>query len=180
VLRIPIARIIGTTTYTFEMPKDETSAAAASSSGETSAVEDVDDGSGSGSSGRLVLRRQKESLSVVPLFLAERVSNRRITRDTILFFDTRRPPLKPTQDWDEKVWDSLRASSVPGMKQLDIDGLSSEDSAQVYEDVTIVLTFITFCVIVLGSSIGWLYFKQLHQESAFMELTDYMNGDIMS
>eukprot|EP00959_Pyramimonas_sp_CCMP1952_P389680 8165856-Pyramimonas_sp.AAC.1 len=121
----------------------------------------------------MVLRRQEESLSLIPLFIAERVQNRRITRDTILFLDTRRPPKKPTQLWDELVWDSLRASSVPGMKQLDIDGLSSEDSAQVYEDVTLVLGFVTFCVIVLGSSIGWLYFQQLSQQSLLLDFMDY-------
>jgi len=157
VLRVPIARIIGTTTYTFDIPEGDSS----DSTEQTSA-------------GKIVLRRQKESLSLIPLFISERVQNRRITRDTILFLDTRRPPRKPTQLWDELIWDTLRASSVPGMKQLDIDGLSSEDSAQVYEDVTLVLGFVTFCVLVLGTSIGWLYFQQLAQQAAYLDMTlDY-------
>ena len=59
------------------------------------------------------------------------------------------------------------------MGMFDIDGLEDpNDRAQMYEDLTVVLFFVTFITLVLGCSIGWLYFQQLHQEAYLRELLD--------
>ena len=59
------------------------------------------------------------------------------------------------------------------MGMFDIDGMEDPaDRAQMYEDLTVVLFFATFVTLVLGGSIGWLYFKQLQQDMYLREMAD--------
>lgn len=117
--------------------------------------------------------RHSEIIELVSLFRDQRVKNKRIARDTVLFFDVRRPPNQNLGEWDDHVWDQLFIKAVPGMGMFDIDGFEDEnDRAQLYEDLTTVLAFLTFAVLVLGASIGYIYFQQLQGEAYLRDLVE--------
>jgi hypothetical protein len=111
----------------------------------------------------LVLVRCTEQLDLVPLFDSREVKNRTVTRDLLLFELVRQPPGVGTEEWMRGVNDRVRSSGVPGMGAFDVDGQTQGQRGQAYEDAASVLAYVTFCVLVAGTVIGYTYFKGLPQ-----------------
>ena len=137
-MRIPIARIEGTSRLTFD------------------------------ASGRLA--SHTESLSLVAAINNGICRNKRICRDVLEYLDARKPPGVSLENWDIQVEDNVDIYSVPGMRQLDVDGL--EDQAGNIEDATAVLGFFTLVFISFGFGFGAWYLHGIQQEAAIRRMLE--------
>ena len=118
--------------------------------------------------GKLV--RHSESLALVACVNAGQVQNKRICRDVLEYLDARKPPGVSLEDWDIQVEDKVDIYSVPGMRQLDIDGM--EDQAGSIEDATALLGFFTLIILTFGFGFGGIYLHGLQQEAAIRQMLD--------
>ncbi len=116
------------------------------------------------------LSRHEETLTLVEMVNAGKVRNKRIMRDVLEYLDTRKPPGVSLADWDIQVEDRVDIYSVPGMRQLDVDGM--EDSAGNIEDATAVLGFFTLVVISFGFGFGAWYLNGLKHEALFRQMLE--------
>jgi len=116
------------------------------------------------------LSRHEETLTLVEMVNAGKVCNKRIMRDVLEYLDTRKPPGVSLADWDIQVEDRVDIYSVPGMRQLDVDGM--EDSAGNIEDATAVLGFFTLVVISFGFGFGAWYLNGLKHEALFRQMLE--------
>ena len=116
------------------------------------------------------LSRHEETLTLVEMVNAGKVRNKRIMRDVLEYLDTRKPPGVSLADWDIQVEDRVDICSVPGMRQLDVDGM--EDSAGNIEDATVVLGFFTLVVISFGFGFGAWYLNGLKHEALFRQMLE--------
>eukprot|EP00238_Polyblepharides_amylifera_P002131 CAMPEP_0196589432 /NCGR_PEP_ID=MMETSP1081-20130531/63521_1 /TAXON_ID=36882 /ORGANISM="Pyramimonas amylifera, Strain CCMP720" /LENGTH=342 /DNA_ID=CAMNT_0041912229 /DNA_START=161 /DNA_END=1189 /DNA_ORIENTATION=- len=167
-MRIPVARIWGTSK--FEFITQNCSPKAQNTIRELEPIESVEDAELTNLEPKFFLIRQTDSLDLYPLFQKEGVKNRQVTKDFVLFLDTRRPPEIKTGEWDNRIWDNLNLREVPGMGQFDVDGVDT--SSRSFEDAAAVLAFLVLCSIIIGCSIGWLYFQQLQQAASINQLFD--------
>ncbi|KAK3238028.1 hypothetical protein CYMTET_51928 [Cymbomonas tetramitiformis] len=114
----------------------------------------------------------RENLEMLSEYRAQRVKNRRITKDAMLFLDTRKPVGLELLEWDDRVRDELCVRSVPGMGQFDIQGMDASARDDMYDDAILVLAFGVICILVIGGGIGWVYYLQLQQERYFVDMYD--------
>jgi hypothetical protein len=116
------------------------------------------------------LKRHVESLALIGMVNAGRVRNKRVMRDVLEYLDIRKPPGMSLEDWDIQVESKVDIYSVPGMRQLDVDGM--EDQNGNIEDVTAVLGFMTL-ILLTFSSVGFAwYMNGLKHEAMFREMLD--------
>ena len=116
------------------------------------------------------LARHVESLALVAMVNSGRVRNKRVMRDLLEFLDVRKPPGMSLEDWDIQVESKVDIYSVPGMRQLDVDGM--EDQAGSIEDATAVLGFMTLILLTFSSfGFAW-YMNGLKHEAMFREMLD--------
>jgi len=116
------------------------------------------------------LMRHVESLVLVSMVNAGKVRNKRVMRDVLEYLDCRKPPGVSLEDWDINIESKIDVYSVPGMRQLDVDGL--EDQRSNVEDATAVLGFFTL-VLLTFSSVGFAwYMRGLQSEKMFREMLD--------
>eukprot|EP00968_Pinguiococcus_pyrenoidosus_P005158 scaffold334_cov241-Pinguiococcus_pyrenoidosus.AAC.21 len=83
---------------------------------------------------------ERPSMDIQPASLYPRVSpalprvrNRRVARDFLEFLSTRRPVGVDEIEWDAQVRKRCDVTSVPGMGQFDIDGLSESSRSRAYD-----------------------------------------------
>ena len=114
------------------------------------------------------LERHEESLTLVSAINAGRVRNKRVARDLLEYLDCRKPPGTSLEAWDDAVLEKCDYYSVPGMRQLDVDGMD-ETSSNV-EDATAVLGFFTLVTIAFGFGFGAWYMHGVQQEAVFRQM----------
>ena len=116
------------------------------------------------------LTRIEERLSLVQSVNSNRVRNKRICRDLLEFYDTRKPIGMDFKTYDEMVESKVDIYSVPGMRTLDVDGM--DDQQGNIEDVTAVLGFMTLFVLSFGVGIGSWYFDALRKDALMQKILD--------
>lgn len=119
------------------------------------------------------LKRHVENLTLVGEINAGRVRNKRVCRDVLEYLDCRKPPGVSLETWDEIVEREVDIYSVPGMRQLDVDGMEEEfaDGGRV-EDATAVLAFFTVVVLAFGFGFGAWYLQHVQHEAAFRRMLE--------
>ena len=114
------------------------------------------------------LERHEESLTLVSAINAGRVRNKRVARDLLEYLDCRKPPGTSLEAWDDAVLEKCDYYSVPGMRQLDVDGMDATSSN--VEDATAVLGFFTLVTIAFGFGFGAWYMHGVQQEAVFRQM----------
>jgi hypothetical protein len=119
------------------------------------------------------LTRHVERLTLVREMNAGRVRNKRIARDVLEYLDAWKPPGMSLERWDEIVEDKVDVYGVPGMRQLDVDGLEEDfaDGGRV-EDATALLGFFTLIVLAFGFGFGSWYLARAHQQLELVRALD--------
>lgn len=143
VVQVPLAVVLGSSRLQFAQVISE------SNSESNTAADD------------LVLVRCTEQLDLVPMYDSGTVKNRSVTRDLLLFELVRQPPGASTEEWMASVNSRLDTARVPGMGTFDIGGQTEAERAQAYDDAATALGYLTFCVLVVGTVVGYTYFQGL-------------------
>ena len=129
------------------------------------------------------LASHAERLDLVGFVNKGAVRNRRVGADLLLFLEQRRLPagLGPLgsgweegdddREWDFHVRERVDFASVPGMGQLDVDGLEPERQADLLEDVSLLLAFGTLVMLTsAGVFANYLWQQRVAQERVWAEL----------
>lgn len=102
----------------------------------------------------------KESVWLLPQFMALRVKNRRIARDMLLWQEVKQPAGTTYGEWDLEVMATLLIDEVPGMGQFDVDGLES-GQGQWTGDVAVVLGFLVVILLSFAAAAGIVSYDNL-------------------
>jgi len=92
----------------------------------------------------------KESLALVQLMKRGSLKNRKLATDILEFVDTRRPPNYGLMHWNDAIAEKIPFRSVPGMRQLDIDGIEAEEQEKLLSLSSSFMGFVTGVVILCG------------------------------
>ena len=133
--------------------------------------------------GEWALTSHEERLDLVGFVNKGFVKNRRVGADLALFLEQRRAPagLGPLgsgweegyddREWDRHVRERVDFASVPGMGQLDVDGLEPDRQADLLEDVSLLLAFGTFVTLTsAGVFANFLWTQRVAQDRVWAEL----------
>ena len=149
-MRVPMAKIEGTTRCRFELESSNSNDAASPPS----------------------LIAAEETVDLIGYLNEHRVQNKRLARDALAFLDARKPPAMSLEAWDEKVEDATRWRFVPGMGQFDVDGLEdAEDRNEVFADAMTLLAFGTVVTLTFAWVFGGWYLHGLERDAAMLAMT---------
>ena len=149
-MRVPMAKIEGTTRCRFELESSNSNDAASPPS----------------------LIAAEETVDLIGYLNEHRVQNKRLARDALAFLDARKPPAMSLEAWDEKVEDAARWRFVPGMGQFDVDGLEdAEDRNEVFADAMTLLAFGTVVTLTFAWAFGGWYLHGLERDAAMLAMT---------
>ena len=149
-MRVPMAKIEGTTRCRFELESFNSNDAASPPS----------------------LIAAEETVDLIGYLNEHRVQNKRLARDALAFLDARKPPAMSLEAWDEKVEDATRWRFVPGMGQFDVDGLEdAEDRNEVFADAMTLLAFGTVVTLTFAWVFGGWYLHGLERDAAMLAMT---------
>uniref|UniRef100_A0A7S1I9G0 Transmembrane protein n=1 Tax=Eutreptiella gymnastica TaxID=73025 RepID=A0A7S1I9G0_9EUGL len=120
------------------------------------------------SEGRLI--RQTESLQLLKAIREERVQNKRVAKDVEAFMtEARRPPGTLYDEWDVVLRRDVGISRVPGMGQLDVEGMSAAEQNQFIENVSLILNFGVVIVLAFGITTGYMYIQSVNEKAEMMQ-----------
>lgn len=117
-----------------------------------------------------ILRSSKEQLRLVRSIDAGVLKNRKLALDLLEFLDARKPSTVGLSDWNDILTSRLPTGNIPGMRQLDIDGLESEQQTQALEGVSRVLGLFTGLVLASGVIFGTITINKVFSYRQAQEL----------
>jgi hypothetical protein len=116
------------------------------------------------------IQRQQEDLMLIGAIRGGKVQNRRVAKDTLQFMlEVRRPPGILYEQWDQRLMADVGINQVPGMGQLDIEGMDPGDQNQYIEDISTILAFGVVVVLTFGFVFGYVYLQNLQAKADMMQ-----------
>mmetsp|Transcript_11648 Transcript_11648/g.21088 ORF Transcript_11648/g.21088 Transcript_11648/m.21088 type:complete len:382 (+) Transcript_11648:1423-2568(+) len=109
----------------------------------------------------------QDSVYLVSDFKSNRVRNRRIVSDFVLYCDTIKPVHFNTIEWNEMVFEKIpqiKESIRESQNTLNIDGLQNEQQTEWIQNVSFILFVFTGFILAFGVSVWIIYFPRIQAQ----------------